>query len=99
MVCLNKDCKLCVVYFDQHLGADIPNADQIMPFQHFLHKKWKKEESKKIDAKFSKNGMLRHSLGGSVIFISLPRFIAPALDLIPFLLALPSKEGGNKGIK
>ena len=28
-----------------------------------------------------KNGMLRHSLGGAVIVISLQHFIAPALDL------------------
>ena len=47
---------------------------------------------------FCENGILRHSLAGVVIFISLQHFIAPALDLMP---CLPSgqKEGGNKGIK
>ena len=44
------------------------------------------------------NGMLRHSLGGAVMFFSFQYFIAPALDLIA-VLALPTKEGGNKGIK
>ena len=30
------------------------------------------------------NGMLRHSLEGAVIFISLQHFIVPTLDLLPF---------------
>ena len=32
-------------------------------------------------------GMLRHSLGGAVIFISLQLFIAPVFDLMPRLQA------------
>ena len=32
-------------------------------------------------------GVLRHSLGGAVIFSSLQHFIAPALDLMPRLQA------------
>ena len=31
--------------------------------------------------------MLRHTLGGAVIFISLQHFIAPVLDLMPRLQA------------
>ena len=43
------------------------------------------------------NGMLRHSLGGAVICISLQYFIAPALDLMPALwgsCSLPPGLGG-----
>ena len=35
------------------------------------------------------NGMLRHSWGGGLIFLSLQPFIAPALDLMP---SLPSRQ-------
>ena len=44
------------------------------------------------------NGMIRHSLGGAVIFISLQHFIAPALDLMPCLQARGTRDC-NKGIK
>ena len=42
--------------------------------------------------------MLRHSLGGAVIFISLQHFIAPALDSMPCLQAQGTRDC-NKGIK
>ena len=42
----------------------------------------------------ARNGMLGHSLGGAVIFISFWHFLG-----FNALLALPTKEGGNKGIK
>ena len=45
-----------------------------------------------------RNGMLRYSLGGEVIFISLQHFIAPALDLMPCLQARGTRDC-NKGIK
>ena len=38
------------------------------------------------------NGMLRHSLGGAIIFISLQHFIAPALDLMDCLPSRPRRE-------
>ena len=44
------------------------------------------------------NGMLCHSLGWAVIFISLQHFIAPALDLMPCLQARDTKDC-IKGIK
>ena len=44
------------------------------------------------------NGMLRHSLEGAVIFISLQHFIAPALYLMPCLQAQGTMDC-NKGIK
>ena len=48
--------------------------------------------------KLTKNGMLRHALGGAVIFIYLQHFIAPALDLMPCLHARGMRDY-NKGIK
>ena len=44
------------------------------------------------------NGMLRHSLGGVVILISLVHFIATALDLMPCLQARGTRNC-DKGIK
>ena len=44
------------------------------------------------------NGMLRHSLGGAVNFISLQHFIAPAFDVMPCLQAQGTRDC-NKGIK
>ena len=38
------------------------------------------------------NGMLRQSLRGAVIFVSLQHFIAPALDLMPGLLSRQRRE-------
>ena len=38
------------------------------------------------------NGMLRHSLGGAVILMSLQHLIAPALDLIPHLPSWQRRE-------
>ena len=54
------------------------------------------------------NGMLRHSLGEAVMFLSLQHFISPSLNLmvclcvcliVYCLLALLTWEGGNKGNK
>ena len=44
------------------------------------------------------SGMLHHSFGGAVIFLSLQHFIAFALDLMPCLQAR-GKRDCNKGIK
>ena len=41
--------------------------------------------------------MLRHSLGGAVIFISMQHFIAPALGLMPCLQAQGTRDC-NKSI-
>ena len=38
------------------------------------------------------NGMLRHSLGRAVIFISLHYFIAPGLVLMPYLQARGTRD-------
>ena len=43
-------------------------------------------------------GMLSHSLGGAVVFISFQHFIAPALDLLPCLQAWGTRDC-NKGSK
>ena len=43
------------------------------------------------------NGMLRHSIGGEVIYFSLQHIIAPALDFLPCLQAWDMRDC-NKGI-
>ena len=57
---------------------------------------WRFKNSKR--SRFSLNGMLRHSLGGVLIFISLQHFIAPALDLLPYVQAQRTRDY-NKGSK
>ena len=47
---------------------------------------------------FLQIGMLRHLFGRAVIFVSLPHFITPALDLMPCVQAQGMRDG-NKSIK